>query len=257
MVAVHDPNRIETLQTDLEALRTDLLHASQLRGLAHFFSTITHDLKGPLNTMAINLELLNQSVERPDQDVERTRERQRRYVTALRQEISRLDRCLETFLGHVRPVPDTRERFDLRESLQGVETLAGPKARLQHVTLQIDVPDRPVLCAGFPGRLKQALVNVAVNALEVMPSGGELAICLHVEGARAILSISDRGPGIPEDLLGRIGTLHFTTKDNSTGIGLYTARSVVESHGGTMTVHTEAGQGTCFVIDLPLASEEI
>ena len=256
MVAVLDPNSSATPQTGLEPLQTDLLHASQLRGLAHFFSTIAHDLKGPLNTMAINLELLNQSVERPDPDVETTRERQRRYVTALRQEISRLNRCLDTFLSHVRPAPETRERFDLREVLQSVETLAGPKARVQHVTLQIDTPDRPAFCTGFPDRLKQPLVNIVVNALQVMPSGGELAIRLRLAGDRAMLSISDRGPGIPEDLLSRIGTLHFTTKDNSTGIGLYTARSVVESHGGTMSVHTEVGQGTCFEINLPLASEE-
>jgi signal transduction histidine kinase len=256
MVAAHDPNSIAAAQTDLEALQTDLLRASQLLGLAHFFSTIAHDLKGPLNTMAINLELLNQSVERPDPDMEHTRERQRRYVTALRQEISRLNRSLDTFLGHVRPPADTRERFDLRELLQGVETLAGPTARLQHVSLQIDVPEEPVLGAGFPGRLKQALVNIVVNALQAMPSGGELVIRLRVAGDRAMFSISDRGPGIPEDLLSRIGTLHFTTKDNSTGIGLYAARSVVESHGGTLTVHTRVGEGTCFEINLPLASEE-
>jgi signal transduction histidine kinase len=256
MVAAHDRNSIAAVEIDLEALQTDLLRASQLLGLAHFFSTIAHDLKGPLNTMAINLELLNQSVERPDPDMERTRERQRRYVTALRQEISRLNRSLDAFLGHVRPAPDTRERFDLRELLQGVETLAGPTARLQHVSLQIDAPEEPALCAGIPGRLKQALVNIVVNALQVMRSGGELVIRLRVAGDRAILSISDRGPGIPEDLLSRIGTLHFTTKDSSTGIGLYTARSVVESHGGTMTVHSKVGQGTCFDLNLPLASEE-
>jgi len=241
---------------DMEALRTDLLDAGQLRGLAYFFPTMAHDLKGPLNTMAINLELLNQSVERPDGDVERTRERQRRYVAALRQEMSRLNRCLDTFLGYVRPAPDTRERFDLRGLLNDIETLAGPKARLQHVTLQIDVPEQPVLCRGYPARLKQALVNVAVNALEAMPSGGELAIRLHIESDHAILAIADHGPGMPQDLLAQIGTLHFTTKGNSTGIGLYTARSVVELHGGTMTVHTEVGRGTCFEINLPLASEE-
>jgi signal transduction histidine kinase len=256
MVAAHDPNSLATVQIDLEALQTDLLHAGQLRGLAHFFSAIVHDLKGPLNTMAINLELLHQSVERPDPDLERTRERQRRYVTALQQEISRLNRCLDTFLSHVRPPLDTRERFDLRELVQGVETLAAPTARVQHVTLQIDVPGQPALCTGFPGRLKQALVNIVVNALQVMPSGGELAMRLHVADDRAILAISDRGPGIPEDLLSRIGTLHFTTSDTSTGIGVYTARSVIESHGGTMTVHTTAGHGTCFEINLPLASEE-
>jgi len=240
----------------IEALRIDLLDASQLRGLGYLFPTIAHDLKGPLNAMAINLELLNQSVERPDDDVERTRERQRRYVAALRQEMSRLNRCVDTFLGHVRPALDTRERFDLRVLLNDIETLAGPRARLQHVSLQTDVPEQPVPCAGYPGRLKQALVNVAVNALEVMPSGGDLAIRLRVEGNRAILAIADRGPGIPQELLVKIGTLHFTTKGNATGIGLYTARSVVESHGGTMTVHTEVGRGTCFEINLPLASEE-
>jgi signal transduction histidine kinase len=256
MVAAHDRRSVATAQIDLEALQTDLLRASQLLGLAHFFSTIAHDLKGPLNTMAITLELLNQSVERPDPDMERTRERQRRYVTALRQEISRLNRSLDTFLGHVRPAPDTHQRFDLRELLQGVETLAGPTARLQHVSLQIDAPDEPALCAGFPGRLKQAVVNIVVNALQAMPRGGELVVRLRVAGHRAILSLSDRGPGIPEDLLSRIGTLHFTTKDDSTGIGVYTARSVVESHGGTMTVHSKVGQGTCFELNLPLASEE-
>jgi two-component system sensor histidine kinase HydH len=256
MVAVHEPNSVDIPQTDLEALRTDLLHASQLRALAHFSPAIAHDLKGPLNTMAINLELLNQSVERLDPDVEHASERQRRYIAALRQEISRLNRCLETLLGHVRLVREPRERFDLRELLQALETLAGPKARGQHVSLQIDMPDQPVPCSGFPGRLKQALVNVTVNALEAMPSGGELAIRLHVAGDRAILTISDCGPGIPEDLLGRVGALHFTTKEHSTGIGLYTARAVVEADGGTMRVHTKAGQGACVEINLPLASEE-
>jgi len=244
------------MSNDIEALQTDLLDASQLRGLAYFSSTMAHDLKGPLNTMAINLELLNQSVERAEDEAERTRDRQRRYVAALRQEMSRLNRCLDTFLGHLRRAPDIYTRFDLRELLDEVEALAGPKARVQHVALQKDVPDQPVLCVGYPAKLKQALVNVVVNALEVMPRGGQLALRLRIEGDRAIVTIADRGTGISKELLSQIGALHFTTKDNSTGIGLYTTRSVVESHGGAMTVHTEVGQGTRFDIDLPVAPEE-
>ncbi|HSQ05882.1 MAG TPA: HAMP domain-containing sensor histidine kinase [Burkholderiales bacterium] len=217
---------------------------------------MAHDLKGPLNTMAVNLELLSQSVERPDMDRERVDERQRRYVLALRQEITRLNRCLDTFIGYLRPVPDVRERLDLRDLLQRVEAMAGPKARLQRVSLQMSMPDQPVFCTGYFGRLTQALVNIIVNALEAMPRGGDLTLRLHGDGDRAVISVCDRGPGIPAELLQKIGTLHFTTKDNSTGIGLYTARAVVESHGGTMTVHTEVGQGTCFEINLPLALEE-
>jgi signal transduction histidine kinase len=244
------------MSNDSEALRSDLLDASRLRGLAYFSSTMAHDLKGPLNTMAINIELLSHSVEQPEDDTERTRDRQRRYVAALRQEMSRLNRCLDTFLGHLRPVPDIHKRFDLREVLDEVEALAGPKARVQHVALQKNVPDQPVLCAGYPAKLKQALMNVVVNALEVMQKGGDLTLQLRIEGNRAIVTIADRGTGIPQELLNLIGDLHFTTKDNSTGIGLYTTRFVVEAHGGTMTVHTEVGQGTRFDIDLPVAPKE-
>ncbi len=241
---------------NMEALHTDLLDATQLRALSHLSPTMAHDLKGPLNTMAINLELLHQSIERPDAAGERTRERQRRYVAALQQEIPRLNGALETFLTQLQPNGNARERFDLREVIHRVESLAAPRARLQHVTVRFDAPERPVCCHGSPAQIKQALVNIVVNALESMPKGGDLRVGLQVAGHVAQIAVRDSGSGLDEVALRRLGSLHVTTKGSSTGIGLYVAYTVIRSHGGSVTVSSQPGQGTCVEIVLPLVSEE-
>ncbi len=241
---------------NVEALDADLLDASQLRGLRHFLPTMAHDLKGPMNTMAINLELLHQSVERPDPDSDRNGERQRRYVAALQQEIPRMNRALDTFLTQLQPADTARECFDVREVIRRVESLVASRARLQHVDVQFTVPEHAVVCHGAAAQIKQALVNIIVNALESMPRGGMLRVGLQVADAAAQVSVRDSGPGVDRALLRRLGRLHVTSKESSTGIGLYAAYAVVRLHGGAVTVQTEPGQGTCVAITLPLASEE-
>ena len=104
--------------------------------------------------------------------------------------------------------------------------------------------------------LKQALLNIAVNALEAMTGGGGLAIKLESRLGRAILIVQDTGPGIPADDPEKIWELHYTTKKAGTGIGLYVAHSVVESFGGAISVDSHDGQGTCFTISLPLIPKE-
>ncbi len=241
---------------NVEALQTDLLDATQLRGLRHFFPTMAHDLKGPLNTMAINLELMHQSVERPDADGERNRDRQRCYIAALRQEIPRMSRALDTFLIQLQPAGNARERFDLREVMQRVESLATPRARLQHVNVQFAIPPHPVSCDGYAAQIKQALVNLIVNALESMPSGGELEVGLQVADAAARISVRDSGSGFDDIRLRCVGDLHVTSKETSTGIGLYAAYAVARAHGGSVSIQSEAGEGTCVEITLPLVSGE-
>ncbi len=241
---------------NVEALQTDLLDATQLRGLRHFSPTMAHDLKGPLNTMAINLELMHQSVERLDADGERNRSRQRRYIATLQQEIPRMNRALDTFLTQLQPAGNARERFDVREVVQRVEDLAAPRARLQHVNVQFAIPPHPVCCYGCAAQIRQALVNIVVNALESMPSGGALDVGLQVADAAARISVRDSGSGFDDSLLRRIGGAHVTSKETSTGIGLYTAYAVVRAHGGSVAIQSEAGEGTRVEITLPLVSGE-
>ena len=114
------------------------------------------------------------------------------------------------------------------------------------------MPDSPVVLVGYRDRLKQSLLNVAVNALEAMPGGGRMSLELVVDGTFALTRVTDTGRGVPTDSLARIYDRDFTTKGSGSGIGLYVARTLVEMHGGEIQVESEEGRGTSVEVRLPI-----
>jgi signal transduction histidine kinase len=236
-----------------DILETDLLLASRMRSLVHVYRVLAHDLKAPLNAMQLTLELLADSVGH-DAGTAGGGRRQR-HVEVLREELARLNRILQTMLDQKEPMDAVPQIFDLREVVREVVVLLAPQARGQRVDLRIQVPEGTVSLRGYRDRLKQALLNIAINGLEAMPGGGRLAIELTARATGACLQIADTGSGIPEELLDEIDQIYFTTKKSGSGIGLYVARLVVESHGGAILVQSDPGTGTCFTVNLPLQNE--
>lgn len=236
----------------IEALQNELGLAIQMRGLTRFYAAFAHDLKAPLNAMVMTLELLKISVQGATADTA-VRDKQIAYIGTLNEEIRRLDRQLRTLLTHTAPPSEERRPVDLRLLLQELDALLAPQARRQRVALSTQLPEAPLLVNGFGDRLKQAMLNIVINALEAMPDGGELTIALEPDDGMARIAVRDTGPGIPPELLGSIYQMHFTTKTGGTGVGLYVARSVVEAHGGSLGVRSAPGSGTSFVLTLPVA----
>lgn len=234
----------------LDALQAELGLAIQMRGLTRFYAAFAHDLKAPLNAMVLTLELLKLSLQSPGADADD--EKRLRYVATLNEEIARLDRQLRALLAHTAPPRDERGTVDLRALLELLVQLLAPQARRQGVDLRSTLPPAPVELTGHGDRLKQALLNILINALEAMPEGGELVIDLEPRDGAARIGIRDTGPGIPPEVLDRIYQMHFTTKSGGTGVGLYVARSVVQSHGGMIDVQSADGGGTAFTVTLPL-----
>jgi signal transduction histidine kinase len=235
----------------LEALQHELGLAIQMRGLTRFYAAFVHDLKAPLNAMVLTLELLKLNVQEAG-DGSGTQDKQLRYVGVLNEEIRRLDRQLRNLLSHTATSGQQRQEVDLRVLLHELEALLAPQAKHQRVTLTARVPDEAVTLVANADRLKQAMLNVLINALEAMPSGGTLDIELERRNGSACVVVRDDGPGIQPELLASIYDMHFTTKSGGTGVGLYVARSVVQAHGGTIEVHSAPGQGTTFMVSLPL-----
>lgn len=233
----------------LDALETDLLLASQLRSLSRVYRAVTHDLKAPLNAMALNLDRLRSALRRGEGAGEAAKAE--RYLDVLREEIGRLDRSLEILLAETTPAGRGRQEFDARAMVREIERLVEPQARLQHVALESHMPGVAVRIAGQRDRLKQAILNVAINALEAMSEGGALEMRLEARPDEAEVLIADSGPGIPEEVRPRIFEAHFTTKTTGTGIGLYVARSIIEAHGGEITVDSAPGRGSAFRLRLP------
>jgi len=238
-------------RTMLAALRTDLILASQLKGLALLYRAIAHELRAPLHSMALNLELLRVSIDDASTLEDEEKSEQIEYLTVLQEELKRLNRSLQTVVIETAPAPAVAEQFDARDLVTDVERLVRPQARLQRVELTLSLPAEPVDLSAQRDRLKQALLNVAINALEVMPGGGRLGLRLEAGTGRVELIVTDDGPGMPATVRRRVFELHFTTKAAGTGIGLYVARSIVEAHGGEIVAESAVGQGSTFRLRIP------
>ncbi len=233
----------------LDALETDLLFASQLRALSRVYGAVTHDLKAPLNAMVLNLDRLQSALRKGEPTDER--EKTQGYVDVLHQELERLDRSLSALLAETMPAGSGREVFDVRATLQEIERLLRPQARLQHVALEAHMPGVAVRIAGQRDRLKQAILNLALNALDALSEGGRMQLRLEALPDQAEVVIADDGAGIADDVRPRIFDMHYTTKTSGTGIGLYVARSIVEAHGGEIQVQSAPGRGSEFRVRLP------
>jgi signal transduction histidine kinase len=241
-----------------DALETDLLLASQMRSLPHLYRVMVHDLKAPLNAMQLTLELLSDPQGKAADPAHEAK--RQRYLAVLKEELLRLDRMLQTMLGQNEPigslgsVGSALRTFDFREIVREIAALLTPQARRQRVSIDTQMPEQPALAAGYRDRLKQAFLNIAINGLEAMPAGGRLAIRLLSEEKTISVLCQDDGPGIPAESLEEIYQIHFTTKKTGSGIGLYVARLVAESHGGDVLIKSEPGRGTRVILSVPRAT---
>jgi signal transduction histidine kinase len=238
----------------VDMLETDLVLASQMRSLVHVYRVMAHDLKAPLNSIQLTLELLADSLsdEDPFTAPSGPRERRQRHVSILREELSRLNRALQSMLDPGDPLGTVLQAFDLREVAREIARLLTPQARRQRVEFELQLPDGEVKVTGYRDRLKQALINLALNGLDAMAGGGRLTMGVaRAETAR--IWVQDSGNGVPEGLVEEVYQSHFTREKSRAGVRLYVARLVIESHGGEMTVGSEPGRGTRFDLSLPLA----
>ena len=230
-------------------LENALLLASQYQILASLYATAAHDFRNSLNSMSLSLELLNRTIELGaggDQGGHLAR----RYIQSVRQELGALTSSVGGVLEESR-FDQAPTQCRLADILESVVALLRARAERQRVTMRLDVSsDSAIEVVGRPGELRLAMLNLASNALEAMPRGGDLALALTTDGPVAVLSVADSGPGIPEELHHLIWDLSFSTKDQGLGLGLYVVRSVAHAHGGTVTLDP-AESGARFSIRLP------
>jgi signal transduction histidine kinase len=172
-------------------------------------------------------------------------------------EILRLDRVVKTFLDFTKPVELHVTDTTLQSLVQDIADLARPQALASGIELTVRQSDEPTTVTVDPDLLKQAILNVVVNAIEAMSQSGKpdgvLCVESSVRGNAAEIRVADTGPGIPQELREKIYNLYFTTKSNGSGIGLAMTFQIVQLHDGTIEVATETGKGTTFIIRLPIA----
>lgn len=248
-VVAYQPKMSMEAKNENEERSADALLLARLAG------GLAHEIKNPLSTMAINLALLQEEWERAGKEDEPHVRRSLRRVRTLQSEVSRLENILEEFLafargGHVNRSPADLTRI-VREVLEFVEPENQRADIRQHANLQAAMP----MVLADETQIKQAILNLLVNARQAMPDGGELLVRTERVGNDVRLTVTDTGVGMAPRELEHCFEVFWSNKKGGTGLGLASAQRIIEEHGGSLQVVSEVSRGTSFALLLPLAIE--
>ncbi len=241
LIRLRDPEATKLIGRQLKT-------ADRLSAISRLTGGVAHEVKNPLNAMLMHVELAKMKLSHGDYDIDQQME-------VISSEILRLDRVVKTFLDFTRPVALTLVEASLSTFVSEIADLARPQAEAAGIELIVKQNADPVSVTVDRDLLKQALLNIVVNAIEAMTDGGILKIESGVSGDYAAIQITDTGPGIPAEVRDNIYNLYFTTKPQGSGIGLAMTFRIVQLHDGRIDFVSDPGSGTSFTIELPLASE--
>jgi len=224
-------------------IEEQLRRADRLSALGELSAGLAHEIRNPLGSIRGTAEILQDGMAPSDRRYEFTR--------TLIAEVDRLNRVVQNFLDFARPKADERNRISVKEALREVAVLTHRQARENSVDVRIEVAKEAAIPA-HPEQLKQAFLNLVLNALQAMPQGGVLVIATLVAADQLGIRFADTGQGIPAERLKQIFHPFFTTRRNGTGLGLAITDRIVRGHGGRIEVESREGGGTTFTLWFPL-----
>jgi signal transduction histidine kinase len=213
--------------------------SSRLAAISRLTGGVAHEIKNPLNAIALHLEVLRARLNGPQPEIE-----------VIAKEIKRLDHVVKTFLNFNKPFDVRARPVDLAFLTREAVDLIGVEARQKGIRVEMELADQAWI-NGDRELLTQAILNVVVNAIEAMKDRGRLELRVDRAAGQCSVRITDEGPGIPPELRDKIFNLYFSTKKNGSGIGLATTFRVVHLHGGSIDLASEVGKGTSFRLGFP------
>jgi signal transduction histidine kinase len=218
---------------------------TRTRELEHLGARLSHELKNPLAAIKALAQLAGRAAGDPDA---------REALETIVSEAERMRHVVDEYLSFSRPLEKLRlEPVSLGELAQEIVAVLAGRADEARVAL---AAGGDAVVVADPRRLKEALLNVVANALEATPPGGRVAAVVSADGPLARVTVTDTGAGMPPEVLARIGTPFFTTRESGTGLGVLLARTVFKQHGGALEYESTPGAGTVAVASLAITGPE-
>ncbi len=237
--------QLERQSEQMIIIEEQLRRAEKLSTLGEMAAVLAHEIRNPLGSIRGTAEILKDDYQPGDPKYE--------FIEIQIKETERLNRVVEDFLRMARPQPADMQSCSVQEELETIATLVANDARKRHVQLTLSPPDAPLIIKADGEKLRQAFLNIIINALQATPPGGSVIISTrNYETTACEISFCDSGQGIEAEKLGRIFEPFFTTKPQGTGLGLAITKKIIESHGGAITVASEVGCGTTVTVRFPL-----
>jgi signal transduction histidine kinase len=240
--------RIRSARSRLQARAQ---RAERLAEVGTLTGGLAHEIKNPLSTVQLNLQLLQEDLDPDNPAYSRVVNR----LATVSREVTRLRDILDDFLRYAGKLELRRQNVNLNELLEELADFFAPQAQLNHVQLRLKPHPEPLIVPIDPRLIKQAILNLMINALQAMTGGGELILTASIAESTtpwAVIDVIDTGPGIPPEQAEKIFQAYYSTKKGGTGLGLAMARRIVEEHGGQIGVRSEPTKGSDFFVKLPM-----
>jgi PAS domain S-box-containing protein len=251
IVSYHDSQgrergKVANLQdmTQIYKMQEEILKIDRLAYLGEFSSTLAHEIRNPLAGIKTTAQALSEELEEKDPRKE--------YIDRIVKEIDRLNDLLRTFFSFAKP-----KRLDcipcrIQDIIREVKGLLAKEAERNRVTIKEMYADTLPLVPLDANQMQQVFINLFLNALQAMPEGGKLTVEIDQRDSWVQVKIKDTGKGIASDHLTKIFDPFFTTKSKGLGLGLAITQKILKGHGGTIAVESIPGEGTTFILDLPV-----
>lgn len=239
--------KTEGMVSELQRSRETAARADQLSAVGQLAAGMAHELRNPLTA----IKLL------ADTTAEQGESMTPSEVAMIREEATRMEQMLQTFLDFARPTRLVRDRFDAVAEAQQVIDLVRPRAERVGVTVN-DCIESPVELLADRQQIRQVLLNLLINAIDAQPNGGEVDVRISVaEGREAVIEVADRGAGIGRDMQGRLFEPFVSSKETGIGLGLAVSQRIVASHEGRITAQNRRGGGASFQVCRPLSDLQL
>jgi len=235
----------EELQKAYAELRQtfeQLLRADRIASVGELSAAVVHEVRNPLASIRGAIEILEDEIA-PDSP-------RREFAGIIKQEVDRLDTLVSEFLRFARPTKPTVAHASLNEITHAVHTLIAQRAEAQRVAVETKLAPGLPLIEVDAEQIKQVLLNLVINSLQAMPSGGHLTLRTFGNGEMVGIEVEDTGGGVDLGLQARVFDPFFTTKEKGVGLGLSIAYKIATQHGGSLAVRNNA-HGAIFCLALP------
>jgi signal transduction histidine kinase len=235
----------------VERLQRRARQAERLAELGTLTGGLAHEIKNPLSTIQLNLQLLREDLPSPEEDPAYVRIVNR--LNTVQKEAARLRDILDDFLRFAGKMELVKKPVEVNRLLEDMVDFFHPQAQVQRVQLRLRKWDGGDLVVPLDERLiKQAVLNLLINAVHAMPAGGEIILSARKDDGAAVIEVIDTGKGMEPDVLEKIFQAYYSTKKGGHGLGLAITKRMIEEHGGAIRATSEVGKGTAFRVELPL-----
>ncbi len=245
---------LEEVNESLRRAQADLIRMEKIATLGQIATSVNHEIKTPLNSLYMNLQLLTRRVNTVPEQCGTLKKDILNITSIIDNEIIRINEILEEFVRYARFSPPELKKDDLNKIVKDVVDMITQKAQESRVEIKLSLSDDIPLLMIDEKKMNQALLNLCINAIQAMPYGGKLTIETLKDEDTVILNLYDTGIGIPEKDIEKVFTPFFTKKEEGLGFGLSIVQRIIEDHKGQIRCKSKVAEGTVFRISLPAYS---